>query len=218
MVPILMTGNNITQPGDVLQKITLEDWMQKVMQPPAAIAGFIERLRTIRTLDETLYREQKKKLPYAVCGYFHPPVRRKENFASLQCFIIDLDHIKQQDTDITTLKNKLAADTRLSAAFASPGNDGLKLVYRLDSPCKDAALFSAFYKVFCKQLADQFQLQNMIDTRTHDQTLKEVQEFYENTDSILLVPVNTTDLRSMKIIGKEIHIQTLLDKPNTLFI
>ena len=50
------------------------------------------------------------------------------------------------------------------------------------------------------------------------QTLKEVQEFYENTDSILLVPVNTSDLRSMKIIGKEIHIQTLLDKPNTLFI
>lgn len=48
-------------------------------------------------------------------------------------------------------------------------------------------------------------------------TLKEVQSFYENHDSILLVPVNTSDLRSMKIIGKEIHLQTIIDKPNTLF-
>lgn len=48
-------------------------------------------------------------------------------------------------------------------------------------------------------------------------TLLEVQSYYENKDSILLVPFNTSDLRSMKIIGKEIHISTLLDKPNTLF-
>lgn len=48
-------------------------------------------------------------------------------------------------------------------------------------------------------------------------TLLEVQSYYENNDSILLVPFNTSDLRSMKIIGKEIHIETLLDKPNTLF-
>ena len=49
------------------------------------------------------------------------------------------------------------------------------------------------------------------------ETLLEVQSYYENNDSILLVPFNTSDLRSMKIIGKEIHIETLLDKPNTLF-
>lgn len=49
------------------------------------------------------------------------------------------------------------------------------------------------------------------------ETLKEVQSYYENHDSILLVPVNTSDLRSMKIIGKEIHIRTIIDKPNTLF-
>ncbi len=49
------------------------------------------------------------------------------------------------------------------------------------------------------------------------QTLKEVQSFYNNHDSILLVPANTTDLRSMKIIGKDISLQTILDPPNTLF-
>ncbi len=48
-------------------------------------------------------------------------------------------------------------------------------------------------------------------------TLVDVQSYYENKDSIMLVPFNTTDLRSMKIIGKEINIQTLIDKPTTLF-
>lgn len=49
------------------------------------------------------------------------------------------------------------------------------------------------------------------------ETLKEVQSYYDNQDSILLVPVNTTDLRSMKIIGKNIQLHTIIDKPHTLF-
>jgi CRISPR-associated endonuclease Cas2 len=49
------------------------------------------------------------------------------------------------------------------------------------------------------------------------QTLAEVQSYYDNPDSILLVPFNTSDIRSMKIIGKELNIQSLVDKPNTLF-
>ncbi|GIV35232.1 MAG: hypothetical protein KatS3mg031_2767 [Chitinophagales bacterium] len=53
-------------------------------------------------------------------------------------------------------------------------------------------------------------------TEIHD-TLREVQSYYHNHDSILLVPANTTDIRAMKIIGKEIYLETILDKPNTLF-
>jgi CRISPR-associated endonuclease Cas2 len=48
-------------------------------------------------------------------------------------------------------------------------------------------------------------------------TLAEVHSYYENQDSIMLVPFNTSDMRSMKIIGKEINILTLVDKPTTLF-
>jgi CRISPR-associated endonuclease Cas2 len=47
--------------------------------------------------------------------------------------------------------------------------------------------------------------------------LHEVQQFYENNDSIILVPFNTTDVRSMKIIGKDIQVNTIINKPNTLF-
>jgi len=48
-------------------------------------------------------------------------------------------------------------------------------------------------------------------------TLHEVQQAYDNQDSILLVPVQSTTISSMKIIGKDIQIQSLTDPPNTLF-
>lgn len=50
----------------------------------------------------------------------------------------------------------------------------------------------------------------------HD-TLREVNSYYENQDSIMLVPVNASDVRSMKIIGKNVQIEAIIDKPNTLF-
>jgi CRISPR-associated endonuclease Cas2 len=49
------------------------------------------------------------------------------------------------------------------------------------------------------------------------QALKEVNSYYDNEDSIILVPINTTDVRSMKLIGKNVQIETITDKPNTLF-
>lgn len=50
-----------------------------------------------------------------------------------------------------------------------------------------------------------------------EQTVKEIQELYENDDSILLVPIPINTPESMKIIGKDIQIDTLVNKPNTLF-
>lgn len=47
--------------------------------------------------------------------------------------------------------------------------------------------------------------------------LEEIQQYYDNNDSMILVPFNTTDARSMKIIGKDLQLTTILNKPNTLF-
>lgn len=49
------------------------------------------------------------------------------------------------------------------------------------------------------------------------QTIKEVQEFYDNDDSIILVPVSTDEIRSMKIIGKNIDFDIITNSRNTLF-
>lgn len=47
--------------------------------------------------------------------------------------------------------------------------------------------------------------------------LKEVQEAYENEDSIIIAPVNHQTLGSMRVYGKNLQIDILAEKPNTLF-
>lgn len=49
------------------------------------------------------------------------------------------------------------------------------------------------------------------------QTLKEVNEVYENHDSIVIAPVSTDEVKAMHIIGKKIDLLLYTDKPNTLF-
>lgn len=49
------------------------------------------------------------------------------------------------------------------------------------------------------------------------QTLQEINEVYENKDSIILAPVNVSDVRSMKLIGQNVQVDILVDPPNTLF-
>lgn len=48
-------------------------------------------------------------------------------------------------------------------------------------------------------------------------TLKEVNSFYDNLDSIILIPVNVSDVRSMKMIGQNVQIENFVDPPNTMF-
>lgn len=47
--------------------------------------------------------------------------------------------------------------------------------------------------------------------------LTEVQAAYENNDSILVVPISTDHLRSMKIIGQAIAIDIIMHSKNTMF-
>lgn len=48
-------------------------------------------------------------------------------------------------------------------------------------------------------------------------TLKEVQDIYDNHDSIFLVPISSDDLRAMKIIGENLDLDLLTGNKNTLF-
>lgn len=47
--------------------------------------------------------------------------------------------------------------------------------------------------------------------------LTEVQSYYENEDSILIVPVSTDLLKSMRIIGKSLDVDIIMRTKNTLF-
>ncbi len=47
--------------------------------------------------------------------------------------------------------------------------------------------------------------------------LAEIQKMYDNSDSILIVPLGEDDVRSMKIIGQEVDVDLVLHARNTLF-
>ena len=49
-------------------------------------------------------------------------------------------------------------------------------------------------------------------------TLSEINEVYENRDSIILIPLNVSDARSIKLIGQNVNIDQIVDPPNTVFI
>lgn len=49
------------------------------------------------------------------------------------------------------------------------------------------------------------------------QDLLDVQQAYENNDSILVVPITAEYLNSMKIIGQNINIDVICNSKNTLF-
>lgn len=48
-------------------------------------------------------------------------------------------------------------------------------------------------------------------------TIREVQEVYDNNDSVLIVPVSVDQLQAMKIIGQQIELDLILGNKNTLF-
>ncbi len=50
-----------------------------------------------------------------------------------------------------------------------------------------------------------------------NKTLKEIQQMYDNNDSILLIPMSSDEVKSMKIIGQNVDIDLILGNRNTLF-
>jgi len=56
--------------------------------------------------------------------------------------------------------------------------------------------------------------------KTYDEiknTLKEINEMYDNHDSIVMIPVTADELRAMQVIGHEIDLTIFINNPNTLF-
>ncbi len=165
---MISTGKNITGKEDILQKIKIEYLYHKLINPDAEISSLIRQLRVVRQLDSKQYSQLKKSLPYVVCGLFSPPIRRTENFAYTEYFILDIDKITEKEMTIKALREQFEADSRVLMCFLSPSEDGLKILFRLKERCYDAGIYSLFYRLFCKQFSAQYQLEQVIDTRTSD--------------------------------------------------
>ena len=61
-------------------------------------------------------------------------------------------------------------DARVVMSFVSPGEDGLKVVFKLKERCYDSGVYSLFYKSFLMNFSNQYALQQVVDSRTSDVT------------------------------------------------
>ncbi|MGL5894755.1 MAG: CRISPR-associated primase-polymerase type B, partial [Bacteroidales bacterium] len=167
---MIQLGKSITQYQDRLDAIDLSVMVSMIKYPELETLELIKKLRLAKNISIDNYNQLKKRLPYFVCGTFNPAIRRKENFGYIEFFIVDIDHIIEKGLNIDHLRLRLASDPRVCVLFTSPGEDGLKVMFRLKERCYDHSIYSIFYKLFLKNLADEYGVDQVIDSKTSDVT------------------------------------------------
>lgn len=167
---MISTGTNITNSADPLHKVTVKYLYDSLRNPRPVVSSAVRQLRVVREIDGKQYSLLKRRLPYIVCGMFNPSYRRTENFAYTEYFIIDIDHLSDKGFSVSDLRGRIERDGRVVLLFLSPGEDGLKVFFKLKERCYDSGLYSVFYKAFLLQFSQQYGLQQVVDTRTSDVT------------------------------------------------
>lgn len=164
----IYAGKSVTSTTERLRKVSIEYIYHSLTNPKESLETAVRTLRIVRNVDRKRYAALKRSLPYLVCGTFNPPFRKKENFAFTEYFIIDIDNLSQKSLNPETLKRRLVQDERVLLAFVSPGNDGLKLLFKLDERCYDAGKYSLFYKLFVRRFSELYHLDQLVDPCTSD--------------------------------------------------
>jgi len=165
---MISIGSNIASAGDQLKKVPVAYLRDAIRNPKPEIAARIRQFRIVRQFNPAGYASLKKSLPYFVCAMFSPPLRRTENFAYTEYFIIDIDKLSEKGLVLADLKQRLSRDSRVMLCFASPSGDGLKVMMRLSERCYDAAVYKIFYRLFIDKFSRQYNLQQVIDAKTCD--------------------------------------------------
>lgn len=184
---MISIGNNIKNNTDELKKCTLKYLYEAIRKPRPDIASRINQLRIVFQINPSQYTELKRQLPYFVCGIFNPSLRKNENFAYTEYFIVDIDHISDKGLILSDLRQKIAADSRVLMCFTSPSGNGLKIMFQLANRCYDASIYRIFYKLFIEEFSQQYNLQQVIDGKTCDVSracfISEDPDIYFNPES-----------------------------------
>jgi len=165
---MIMAGNNITSPSDMLSKVQEDYLYYSLRNPKPSVEARIRQLRIVYLLDPKKYAVQKRALPYFVCGIFNPPYRKNDNFAYTESFIVDIDKLTEKGLTVKGVREVVQADQRVMICFSSPSEDGLKIMFRLKERCYDSGIYSVFYKAFVRQFSMQYHLEQVVDSRTSD--------------------------------------------------
>jgi hypothetical protein len=166
----LQYGKSIISPNDPLRKIDVTQLAEMIIHPEPNLQSAINQLRAVLNINPKKYQELKRYLPYVTCGIFTPPYRKTNNFATIGCMMLDIDHLSRHDINPEELKSRLKSDKDILLMFTSPSADGLKLLFALKEKIFDPAKFSIAYKLFIAQFATKHNLNGLIDRVTSDVT------------------------------------------------
>ncbi len=165
---MINAGRKITDASDRLTDVTLEYLVKQLKNPKPEIEAKIRQLRIVRNVDAKRYSDLKRSLPYLVCAHFSPPYRKTDNFAYTEYFFIDVDHIAEKELNLNEVREKIEADERTVICFTSPSEDGIKILFKLSEKCYDHGKYSIFYKNFTKEFSMQYNLEQVVDSKTCD--------------------------------------------------
>jgi len=160
--PMPMIGKNITQPNDRLFPVDLQELYQTIVNPQDSLKSLIEQIRIVQSIDIKKYQIQKLTLPYFVCAHFHPPYRNGTNAGSIEYFLIEFDQLSSKNLHPASLKDRLSKLSQVLFIFTSVGQNGIKIMFRLKSPCYDPAKFEIFYHHFASRWFRQLNIEQVI--------------------------------------------------------
>jgi len=168
---MICIGKNITNSReDKLQPVTEMELYKLVSEPGEGLSSLIAMLNKTKLISKAQYDSMKKQLPYFCCSEFEQQIRNSVNFKSITHFTIDLDNVSSSAVELDAIKQRLFADSSVLMGFVSPGQTGLKLLFRLSEPLTNTKQFSDFYKAFAVRFGDKYGVQSFVDLKTSDVT------------------------------------------------
>ena len=117
---MIMFGTDIQSADEPLKKIEESELYNRIVHPEAYVEAKVRQLRIAYQIAPKQYNEQKRTLPYVVCGIFNPPYRNTENFGYTECFIVDIDHLSEKGLTVEAVKARIRDDQRILMSFTSP--------------------------------------------------------------------------------------------------
>ncbi len=153
---------------EVLQPLQLEQVWERITDKQSPLVKSTQLLRRVARLDKAASQALKIRLPFICCGQFANGIRNQENFCSAAGFVLDVDRLNGDPDFRRELLNRFRQDEQIALFYISPSGQGIKLVFLLEQPLTDAAVYRTFYKNFAIKFGLRYQLENELDSSTCD--------------------------------------------------
>jgi hypothetical protein len=166
----LFWATGFSAQAHTLQALSMEELLRRLRQGSDGLQAQVKMLRHALGTDPKLYQQRKRHLPFFIPAAFHEGICRGDRVEAAYGWVLDLDHCYQSQAQFDALKNQLWQDPRLWLLYVSPSGTGLKLLFRFAQPISHTKAFSDSYQAFARQFARQYQLDTVVDFKTHDLT------------------------------------------------